>query len=448
MVLKSRGRLRLSTEFISHQEGSLGTKFDIIFQNIIDEFNKLGKDIKGSDLYKNIPGIKLLEDTVFNRFGIKVKFVHSSKTYMAVLPMLVNKFHIFLNDVLHGFKGIKEQEAVLKGWEDKKGYVDLENAVVSGIFSTYDHLLFMNLPLLIGDIKLTAKELSSILIHEIGHLFNNYEFANRIERTNEVLLNLSHELKDNNDIKKIEVIYKQYLDLTGSKEDLDLFTSGKTRVVIGTILFKKHFQYVTSQWQHGKNDQTGSEVSADVFAARLGYGNELIKALDKINKTNGVTELLESADNMILISMVIVPCAYIALLLLLGSITPAVMVTVFFGGIFLSLANRLGADSIDMTYDTIKVRYIKIREQYIDILKNSELSTADAQHILEQIYSMDAIIKGAKEYNLFITKVGNILFSKHRAAVNDIALQRLIEELAHNELFLKSAELNVAIKGV
>jgi hypothetical protein len=208
MELKSRGRLRLATEFISHQESSLGTKFDIIFQNIIDEFNKLGKDVKGSTIYKSIPGLKLLEDTVFNRFGIKVKFVHSGQTYMAVLPMMVNKFHIFLNDVLHGFKGIKEQETILKGWEGQKGYVDLENAKVSGVFSTYDHLLFMNLPLLIGTVKLNAKELAAILTHEIGHLFNTYEFANRIERTNEVLLNLSNELKDNNDVKKILFVDK------------------------------------------------------------------------------------------------------------------------------------------------------------------------------------------------------------------------------------------------
>lgn len=440
--------MRLATEFISHQEGNLGTKFDIIFQNIIDDLGKLDKDVKGNTLYKSIPAIKLLEDTVFNRFGIKVRYNHSNKVLMAVLPMFVNKFHIFLNDALHGFKGIKSQETILKGLDGKKGYVDLENAKVSGIFSTYDHLLFMNLPLLINFVKLNARELSGVLLHEIGHLFNNYEFANRIESTNEVLLNLSNELKNGNDAKKIEIIYKQYLDLTNSKEDIDLFTSGKTRVIIGATLFKKHFQYVRSQWHYAKNDETGSEVSADVFSARLGYGNDLIKALDKIGKTVGSTNEFIRVFNIItLINYIAIPCAGISLILLMGAIGWAILLSVWCSVCLLWASDIFGADNLIMTYDTIKVRYIKIREQYIDLIKNSDLPTVDAQHILEQIYSIDVIIKNTKEYSLFFTKIGNVLFSKHRTAANDITLQRLIEELAHNELFLKSAELNIAIKG-
>lgn len=449
MELKSRGRLRIATEFISHQEGSLGTKFDIIFQNIIDEFGKLGDDVDGKILYKAIPGIKLLEDTVFSRFGIRVKFVHSNQTFMAVLPMMVNKFHIFLNDVLHGFKGIKAQETILKTWENQKGFVDLENAKVSGIFSTYDHLLFMNLPLLIGKVKLNARELSAILTHEVGHLFSNYEFSNRLESTNEVLLNLSNELKNGNDPKKIEVLYKQYLDITNSKEDLDLFTSGKTRIIIGGTLFKKHFQYVKSQWVNAKNDETGSESVADVFASRLGYGNDLIKGLDKIGKTVGsIDDVIQFINGLAVVCNIVIPCVLVSMLLLSGAISFAILFIVWFGGLFLLNANILGSENIDMTYDTIRVRYIKIREQYIDLIKNSDIATDDAKHILEEIYSMDAIIKSTKEHSLFFTKMGNILFSKHRAASDDIALQRLIEELAHNELFLKSAELNVAIKGV
>lgn len=437
------GKRRVSLELIDAQNDDWGKHAEIACEAIIAHVNKESMT-DGKRLIKTIPEIKLLADMIFKRFGIRVEFIHSSTGVMGVLPMILNKYHVFLNKVLHGFEGINSQEAILSGWQDRKGSIDLKKAKVSGIFSEYTHQFFINLPFIVKNLNFTASEMVGCMLHEIGHLFNNYEYSDRLESTNVILAQLSTELKNNTDSKKIDYVFKQYLDIT-QQEKIDIDIHNSNRIILGGQLVANYFSYVKSQWPVAKYDETGSEVAADAFASRFGYGKEIVIALDKIERLYGMHRskiTLGIAGGIYDIINLGIPLALSLTLLSLGAIPVGLL---WLGITGLALYGS-GADLKDMTYDDLKDRYIRIRQQCVQMLKDSDVDPKTAKDLLEQIYAMDAVIKSTGYFKPMTAKISNLVFSRHRQANDSIQLQRMLEELAHNDLFIRSAEFNASLK--
>lgn len=425
----------LSCEGIAFQKDGYGRKLEIIFSDIID-YVHANPALDNRSLIKSASGFKLLEESIQQRFGLKLTFIPSSYSLMSVLPMVLNKYHIFLNEILHGFNGIPSQETVLKGWEDEKGTVDSGKVVLGGVFSSYTHQLFINIYALVNELNLDASELTGILLHEIGHLFSNYEFSTRLESTNQVLAELSKHLKGD-DYEKANYVYKNFLDLIGDTEDKDLITSGKTRVVIGMSVFKKYFNYVVSQWPIKKYNETSSEQTADAFSTRFGYGRQLINALDKIESKFGVQNnpVKMNQFNFIFNAMeVMIVLGFIAVPVLIPTLPVMVVSAICMGMCIYSF----GDSSRDMTYDELKVRYLRIREQYVNILKNSDIPKEESDKIITDIYAMDQVIKSIKPFRSLFNSFSNFIFTENRNVKNDVETQRLLEQLAHNDLFIEA----------
>ena len=95
------------------------------------------------------------------------------------------------------------------------------------------------------------------------------------------------------------------------------------------------------------------------------------------------------------------------------------------------------------TYDDLKVRYIRIRHQLVEYLKNIKLPKEDVEGILASIEFADSNIKDTYEYRTMIEIVANFVFSNSQNARDTKLEQRLIEDLAHNDFFVKSAQLRV-----
>ena len=444
-------KLRIAQEYIAVQQPESVSQVKILFEGILEKLDQ-HKDLSGSKLLAAIPEFKMLEEFTEKRFGIGMLFVHSNTIPMGVLPLFLNKHHIFLDSYFHGFNGLDHQEVLLKSWDKQKGTVDLKNAKVGGIFSTYKHRFFINIRFFAKTIGLTASEFTAVYLHEIGHLFNNFEFSNRTEYTNTLMANLAQELKVGTDKKKLEYIYKEYIELVGATEDKDLLTNGESRVVIGNKAFSNYFKYIKSQWPNSKYAETNSEASADLFAARFGYGRDLNNALYKITGGSTVAgnkggigydqATLSMIGNVLDGITVGIPLAAIAVSLTAGAIVSACGL-----GLFLMLnIYGSGSNNKDMTYDDLKDRYLRIRQQLVEILKDSDLPQSEVKNMLEAIYSADKIIKSVAIYKPMLAKIADVLFTSHRRADNDIKLQRLLEEMAHNNLFVKSAEFSLAAK--
>jgi lipid A disaccharide synthetase len=75
------------------------------------------------------------------------------------------------------------------------------------------------------------------------------------------------------------------------------------------------------------------------------------------------------------------------------------------------------------------------------MLKRMDLDKKMLANIVEDIYAVDEIINNTYQYSTIFNKLSNLVFTSNRNANNSIKEQQLLESLASNDLFIKSAEL-------
>lgn len=425
-------------ETISTQDDDFGHQLERLSGLIVDEINQGNKNITLNDKH---PVIVELEKVIFKRIGMKVSIV-TDETIAAILPFYSNKNHIFIPEFWRGQLNIRDQTKLLKTFDEKKGSVNLEKATLTGIFSEYDHPLYINFNALVREMKMDAGDIAAIILHELGHGFNACYYADRSDRTNQVLASIAKHLM-NNENGDIEYIYKELSTVTPSvtKDAVDKMLNGP-RVVAGATWFKTVVGIVKSQMLDDKYNDTSFEQQSDSFASRFGYGKQLVLALDKLSTYTYVPEKNLSVFillHLVNVTLTVALAVLVFSLLASGGIAIA-MLGVFYNMMFYML-NR--EDMIDYTYDKLKHRYLRVRMDVIDQLKDTKLHRDTVKNLLEAIYIVDESIKQTKDFKPLPAYISNFIFSSAKKADNSISDQQLMEALASNDLFIKSAELRL-----
>lgn len=384
----------------------------------------------------NQPVIKEIEKAIFTRFGMKVEVV-THQAPAAILPFYSNKNHVFIPDFFRGEFTIRDQQKLLSKLDGQKGTVNLQKAKLSGFFSEYVHPLYLNFHQLLKD-ELTIEEIVAVTLHEIGHGFYACYYADRMDQTNQVLADIARHLlsKESGDV---DYVYRELSKVTDKvkAEEVDKMLNGP-KVVAGAAWFKAIVQVVSSQMDDSTYDQTAFEERADNFASRFGVGRELVLGLDKLYKGAPDKNRAIRFIVQLMAAMTTVAFAGLVIGLVVGGAAISALFCAVYGAIFLMTFRE---DLQDWTYDRVKDRYLRIRRDAIDQLKNNELSPAMQKHYLEMIYSIDAAIKETVVVKTLPANIANFIFSGARKASNAISDQQLMEALGSNNLFIQSARL-------
>lgn len=457
----SLGRFGLET--IDFQNDDFGKKLEAFFEKLHARIDSVGEDIRPIDFqhpdYTQVLG-KMIED----RFGFKVKVRFNVGSGGFTYSFNPHNQHILsfkdLKNVSMSFLD-EQYDKVTKRINGKRGKIDLKNAKVSGIFSEYEHELAVGVVNNYRFANLTPAEQTAILLHETGHIFTYYEYADRLTKTNLVMANVAEHLFSDVD-KDVDYLFKE-LNKIGemSKEDVQKLANNN-RLVAGAKLAKIFVGAVGDAMPNGKLSETSAEQAADSFCARFKYGRYLISGLEKLCKAFGDPEYSPALDRLKItlkliyhseeffdaVSMV-VACSSIAGLVaaatthsLLAVAGAAVPVAVLVGALSLIwLSRNEGITDHELRYDDLRDRYMRIRHQYIAYLKKADVNSLDLKETIEAVEAMDAMIDEVKPFLPVMTKIANFLFKRNRAAVSDIQYQQLMEALTHNDLFLMSAKL-------
>lgn len=425
-------------ETIATQTDQFGPRLESLI-TLITESIETRAIQKPNDLVDD-PRIKAIEKAVFDRLKLKIKLI-PNELVAATLPFYSNKNHIFLPDMLRGSLNIREQDKLLRTFDSKKGTVNLEKATVGGIFSEYVHPVYINFALLVNHFKMTAPEITAILLHELGHDFYGCYYADRTDTTNQVLASIARRLMGDHESGDIDYIYSELNKITDdvTKEQVDKMLNGP-RVVAGATWFKIILGVVRSQMLDDTYNQTAYEQRADNFASRFGYGKSLILGLDKLSDLDpGKSKSIRVLTNMVYVASVVALGAVIFGLLATGSVFLG-LIFIAYKFLYLSLFRE---DVQDHTYDSLKQRYLRVRQDVIDQLKQTTLNKDKVQDLLNAVYVMDDAIKNTVSFRSLGTTVANFLFSGSRKASQSIDDQQLLEAMASNDLFIQSAELRL-----
>lgn len=436
---RQKSILSISTEMIDIQSNDFGNSLEAIITKIYSKIDN--GEITTYSQMKQSSELAELEKTIFDRTGIKVN-IHVDGMAAGILPLYSNKHSIFILDIFRGtnFK-IHEQEKVLKKIVNKKGYIDLAKAKVSGIFSEYNHHLYLNIYVMKTTYNISPAELTGIILHEIGHAFEMFEYSDRVSTVNQVLSNAAKEIFSDKKEKNLVYIYRELQSINKSvtEEEIEKMVNGN-RVISGYYLFKavfgSDFLNFKNQTKNEVYDRTSFEQLADNFAARFGYGRELISSLEKMHGAYDI-----SKNNAIAAMTILIETLFLLL---------CTMAIVASGSIFFMMAGAFslwiglicsGEATRDMTYDELQTRYKRIRNQYAEVLKYKEISKDELKYTIDNIKFMDKIINETYINKGLFRSIANVIFSSNRKAVNSIEEQKVLEDLVHNDLFLKSAEL-------
>jgi len=437
VLFKSKGLLSL--EMIDFQNDSFGSDIELIVSKIKEDIdsNTLGNNKQVEDSVH----VKNLSTLIEKRLGLKTKFIVNNYMLAAVMPFYSNKNHIFIHKVFRGEFTIKEQQAILKESNNKKGYVDSAKAKVGGIYGEYVNPVYISF-IALFNMGMSSSEVTAIILHELGHAFYVCEYADRLESNNQILANVARQLHSNKADKNMTHIFKELKSINDeiTEEDVDALVNG-TRVVAGVKWFKLLVGSVDKQLSQDKYDETSFEQLADNFASRFKYGRSLITGLDKLSKAYSAPE---KSRGMRIYLMTLEAIYFVYSGMLMGSI--ALGFTMFLpfvmGALLFSLALSIaGEKNIDYTYDSLRVRYKRIRNEMVELLKSDDLETKEIKTILESIRISDRTIEETGKYKSIFNMLANFLIPSNRKAKNSIVEQQVLEELAFNDLFIKSAEL-------
>ena len=462
-----------SNESISFQNDKFGKYLEKILTDI-QIYVKENSNIDTKDFYDNSNLIKDLSKCIKDCLGLTIKFVsiddlnaHGSAvtTPFSLSPHVLNNYgSLNLLKLLNDPKiDITRKEEIFlenqTSFYNKKSYVDLKNGKISGAFSDYISYVAIGFITLFKK-DTTPAEVTGLLLHELGHVFSEFELCDRLERTNQVLSDLSKVVKENKVLEKKEYIVKELESIVNlTKDDIDKLLKSENRIAFGYNLFSVIGKEIKSQINIDKYNETSSEQLADNFAVRFGYGKELISYFEKnrkdfviTNRPNVFVIFVFLIFYLLALTLIFVGIMGIGtssiFVLFLATLEPVAYL--LFG---LYLINKVikpdNSSNKDLepnvlNNDDVKNRYIRIRQQYIEKINQLDLPKDELKLVIEIIYSIDGIIKKTKDVDSgILNTIQKLLFSKQRNLYNEIELQRLLESLSHNDLFLKSAEFKL-----
>jgi hypothetical protein len=425
----------IAQEVIDQQDNSFGIQIESIV-------TKITADLEGD--YST--HVTALETLIYNRLGLKVELVTTSfPALILVTPPNISNVLTLRNLKNLNPATLNEIASIDK---DQHGFIDLKKAKVGGVFSKHKNTVFINFKILTQTHKLTDAEVTALILHELGHAFTCYEYADRLESSNQVLTNVARSILGNKEDKFTYTLKElKSLDDNVTEEDVETIINGN-KIIASYKLYKLVIGNMVSNSSSGIYDKTAMEQLADQFATRFGYGRQEIFALEKLELE--FRKSINSSKNVI--NMVLVT--------LYGTLLASVIITIAAGGLPFAIANVLilsvvfglgnnvyteslrvtGDKYQDYNYDEIRVRYKRIRNEFVDMLKDANLPKEDAKNILVQIQEIDSVINSVGSYKTLFNSISNALFKENRLVKKEIDEQKLLEDLAHNDLFLKAAE--------
>lgn len=472
-------RAQLSMEMIAEQ------KNDYVVQRITEQFQRMiDSGVSGcKNYFENATcadAIRNIDNLIRERFGIPAQHISGKGCLYACLPIapihnaaidrtieqdtkyierMVNeqetntrssaegsKIEDIYDDQLEIYKRLVDmRKQVTEHLKTDSIYIDLQHAKIMNLPKDYKAYFIADFHMCINQSKLTARELTAILFHEIGHVFTHLEYNNRIANTTQVLVDSVKEvtLKQNNGTKEsLRLVYEK---TTKSKvpSNFKNMKSTEAALFVATGIFNRNVNIQDHAY-------TDSEQLADQFSGRFGLGAELATGLTKamhVDSGYGYFKMMLYTQSSQILTIIIFNCIMAiftagATLLFIPLFLMGMLAFTLFYAIFRK--NMFASEDITsgMTYDDIKRRFQRIKNEVVRQL-TSDLPKDIKSALLERIRLIEEQMNKVPEARKGIVEKIVLYFeSNGDIKVNTKKAEQLLEDLMANELYIGSAYLN------
>lgn len=310
------------------------------------------------------------------------------------------------------------------------GAIDRKRSRVSGVFSKILCPVMIGLPLFSknGFIRMTAPEISAILLHELGHLFTFFELLATTMMTNYAMETVLHAMTKVDDrLIRIKLVTTASEIIEANGTNVEKLVDEKNPQIVQAVLMKNAVDYSRSANGSRVYDFRGFEFLADQFASLHGAGRALASALDKLVAWSSVVPRLQSNWSFF----------HNAVLVMRTMLQVTIHVTAL---PFLILALAFpGMD--EESYDPPRERLMRIRRNLIQALKDPRLSDQQRADLVADTDELDRLIERQPSGSAFMY-LYRYLTGGRRQALKQEKFQQDLEALAANDLFLAAHRLS------
>jgi len=283
--------------------------------------------------------------------------------------------------------------------------------------------------------QLTPKEVTAVLLHEIGHVFTLLEMYNMV---NHVTIRLLEALFTNNkkEIKKLGLVF--------DKDNPEYVKRKENKEFIFRIVEEADKKLKDIRLSKEGTEANDSEYEADAFAVRFGYGKYLLSALVKFKDLDKATigrfvffsfvlYLLENAFLFYFLTLFYGLPVAILIVLVISFIIISFNIINF---LVKSIKTRIPNDD---EHGDPYIRFENIKLQMIQLLRKYKLPPNEIKSIIEQIdYATEMLKKLDK--SIYSSMVGVIHHDTRlkRVAFNvntEETLTRILDKMINNILY-------------
>ena len=300
-------------------------------------------------------------------------------------------------------------------------------------------------------LEFTPQELTAVVLHEIGHATAMYEYTGHITTSNMILAALL-KTSTNDSVEERKYIFKKVADIIGGNANFDGLETIKDKTVITTTVIDAYYEERVSMNGSSFYDKVTYEQVADQYCSRMGYSKHFAVALDKFENVNSRENGDYSRNKKARLSAQVFSIVTTGLFAVAGIATALLpldpMSKAGIGSILVMYAGKLLCTEVEnfntpKLYDSCRVRLMRLREDSIIYLKNSKLSKQQIKDKLHDIEEIDKVISKylVDDYKPIYTVIFTWFNKKKKNNQKSYELQRLLEELSANDLFLQSAKL-------
>lgn len=390
-----------------------------------------------------------IEKAIRARFNLNIVMERNLSTYMvaAIIPFSNDKLtnvgnvnNVSPNTIIEAFntrgifthvnKILKEREEYRKRIHNRTGFVNNKLARVGGYLADVKHHLIVNFHKL-KKMGLTPEEVTSVILHEIGHAYTGLENHYKFHTSNAVISGILDDM-NNNKIDKALYTYKKHFTSTelteatlNNQSSITDFYGELARTYVGEI---------SSVLINSKYDETNFENMSDSFATRFNMGTELTSSLVKMYGVE--PRSAESVRIMYFINLLFDIVLNVMLLTIFG----VGGVIVFLGFIFFIS----GTDNMSLTYDHFRDRLNRIRNTVVANLKNTDIPDSLVKSLLDQYDYISSVMNGVSDYTAVSDLLADVVLTKNRDAAYYIALQKTVENSLNNQLFVTKHRVALA----
>lgn len=327
---------------------------------------------------------------------------------------------------------------LFKSIKDSKFELDLNNAKVKSGKNLLGYIAadFIGFP----NKGCNSREILAILLHEVGHAFNElervYMVYNNVFILQDVLVE-EYAKKNKTPADVLKIFYSK----TDLEQDKD-----KPSTIAGVILAaNKSIIRGIDSGRVTSYDLSNHEQLADEFAARFGLGAEIISAFEKADYLTGADERSMVAEGSLgAIAMGLGLTAYGMIAAAIGaigfaviSLLPAILL------LWLGSSSIININKNGTVYDTIERRIQRLRNTTVRRMVSVTDNSAK-EHMLSQVDYLDtqlAEIKKLKANNLAL-KIVNAIGKLDTLAYQERELNDLIDNMFANDLHVASTMWN------